>query len=186
VPRSVFLLDAEYEDFHNVFFAHEESAALFDLFDGRPLLSAWVPQDVETTSDPENAQLSDHMLLGTIPVFSSAAVTHLRDVLLDSGELLELRFQSIALFAYNATVFVDALREDRSQIQRFSTGRVMSVDKFEFEASKLEFYEIFKIPQLPRGFVFVTEAFVARVRRAGLLGFAFKKVWSEGPTVDTV
>lgn len=59
----------------------------------------------------------------------------------------------------------------------------MSIDRFMFRPDRIRGHPIFKIPQLPRAFVFVTGDFVDRVRVAGLRGFDFQKVWRESADV---
>ena len=54
----------------------------------------------------------------------------------------------------------------------------MSVDEYTFRSDRVRDLSIFKILQLPRAFIFVTEVFVDRVHQAGLTGFVFEQVWT--------
>ncbi len=81
------------------------------------------------------------------------------------------------MFAYQVTHVVDALDEDRCELTRFTTGRIMGVQRFAFFVDRIERAAIFKVPQL-RADMFVTDVFAERVRRFALTGFVLKEVWS--------
>ncbi len=105
----------------------------------------------------------------------------LLDLLKPSGELLPLRYSVAEYLAYNVTRVIDALDEDSSSIVRFPTGRVMSISKYSFVPDLVGSSAIFKIPQLPKAHVFVTDEFARRVQESRLSGFTFLKVWDFGP-----
>lgn len=175
----VFRLDPDNDRFHNFALVDDQAAGVYHRFDGTPLRDVWLPLEIMAVdADDELAQLGDHALLGTIPVFSESAVASLRDLLESHGELLALAYPRRQYFAYNVTRVVDALDEGRSKLNRFSSGRVMSVEEFAFDATALEGHVIFRIPQLLRASVFATELFVERAKRAGLTGFDFREVWA--------
>lgn len=177
----VYRLEPEDDRFHNFALVEESAGTIFHLFDGTPRGSEWQPLEIMAVdTDDELASLGDHALLGTIPVFSERAVAALKDVLETHGELLPLIYSRQPYFAFNVTRIVDGLDEERSRVKRFSSGRIMSVDEFVFTAEHLGGHQIFRIPQLLRAFVFVTDAFVERVRNSNLQGFHFRTVWHEG------
>lgn len=157
------------------------SHAIYQRFDGTSLADAWSEIAIHAADEPdERAQLPDFALLGVVPVFSDQAVDTLRDLLEPNGELLPLRHARRHYFAYNVTTFRDALDEERSLMSRFSDGGIMSIEGYAFRPEVLTDVAIFKIPQLPGGFVYVTEEFADRTRRAELLGFVFRTLWAEG------
>lgn len=174
----VYLLDPDSDRFHNFAVVDDSASRIHHQFDGRPMLD-WEPMRIMAAdTDDELAVLGDHALLGTIPVFSQAAANALGDMLRKNGELLPLQYARRPYFAYNVTTVIDCLDRDQSVIKHFSTGRVMSVDKFVFVPELVSELEIFKIPQLPRGFVFVRDAFVDKARSSNLLGLQFTEVWA--------
>lgn len=176
-PPRVFRLEPDNERFVNFALVDDDLSHIFREFSGRPLRSSWrTPAIMVADSDDELAALADHALLGTIPVLSEAAVVELRDLLEPNGELLPLGYSRRSYFAYNVTTFVDALDETRSRLVRFSSGEVMIVDTFAWRQSALTGQSIFKIPQLPRASVFVTDSFAHRVRESELTGFVFQQV----------
>lgn len=173
-------LDPDNDKFHNFALVNETLAPIYHRFNGTPLGDEWTPLEIMAAdTDDELAQLGDHALLGTIPVFSERAVVALGRILEANGEVLPLEYRRRRYFAYNVTTIVDALNEDLSKLQRFSSGRVMAVDKFTFDPKNIRECSIFKIPQLLRAFVFATDHFVDEVRAAGLTGFEFHEVWRD-------
>lgn len=153
---------------------------LYEHFDGRSMASEWravaiTPADQNDTE----AELADNALLGVVPVFSARAADALLDLLRPNGELLPLRYARAEYMAYNVTNVVDALDEGQSSITRFvSGGGVQSIQRYVFRPEQVRDLAVFKIPQLPRGFVFVGDVFVNRVKRARLTGFSFRSLWS--------
>ena len=174
----VYKLTTKSDRYSNLSFAAEEDARFYELFDGSSLSWRWTPiKVVPTDEDSADAELADFALLGTIPVFSKNAVSALQGTLLRHGELLPLRSEYGAFYAFNVRVVRDALDEERSELTRFANGEVMAIRRFEFRAEPLEDIEIFKIPQKKRSFVLVTEEFVQRVSAAHLDGFDFTELW---------
>ena len=53
----------------------------------------------------------------------------------------------------------------------------MIIDRHSFRGDRLN-PEIFKLPQTPRGLIYVTESFVQRVRATPLKGLDFRLVWA--------
>lgn len=179
---TVYRLDPDNDHFHNFALVDESAATIYHRFNGTPLGSEWRPLEIMAVdTDDELAVLGDHALLGTIPVFSERAVTALADVLRGNGELLPLAYARQPYLAFNTTTVVDALDASRSKVNYFTSGRVMSIDDFVFRPERVRGQTIFKIPELPRAFVFVTDDFVDRVRAAELRGFDFVEIWREAP-----
>jgi hypothetical protein len=177
---TVYRLDPDNDHFPNFALVDESAGPIFRRFDGTPIGVDWRPLDISAEdTDDELALLGDHALLGTIPVFSERAVAALGDVLRRNGELLSLIYSRQSCLAFNVLTICDALDSSRSKVVRFSSGRVMLVDEFVFMPERLQGLTIFKIPELLRATVFVTDDFAHRVRSAGLNGFVFREVWRE-------
>lgn len=179
----VYRLDPDNDRFHNFALAEESEAVVYDRFNGTELKSEWRPLEIMAVdTDEELAQFGDFAMLGTIPVFSERAAVALANVLETNGELLPLSHRGTQYFAYNVTTVVEALDGERAKVRRFSTGRIMTVEQFAFRLECLHGLMIFKIPELLRGYVFVTDAFVDRIAKEGLQGFQFQEIWSGVPT----
>ncbi len=109
----------------------------------------------------------------------NAAAKHALGELLEAhGELLPLACDSTPYWAFNTTRMVDALDVDGSKLLRASdSGRVLLVTKHVFRPEALGRSAIFKLPQTPRGLIYVGEAFVQLVRDTSLLGLTFQTIW---------
>ncbi|MFT3777544.1 MAG: hypothetical protein QM772_04555 [Ottowia sp.] len=114
------------------------------------------------------------MGLRPIPTFSEHAIQVLDLLLSEHGEFAAIALdEPVRYFGFNPTTIVDILDESRSDIVRFSSGRVMKVNKHVLLDSVTSLPPIFKIPQTRRNTTYVNEAFVTKVRDTGLTGFRF-------------
>jgi hypothetical protein len=156
----------------------------FRHFDGRsPALDDWQPPAVAAVRDGSaGLQMTDFAVVWVEPAVSRGAVEALGDVLRAHGELLPLLCPDGEYYAYNVTTLRDALDEEGSSVVRFTTGRVMRIDRYAFRTDQLHDVEVFKIPQLPKAFVFMTGAFLERVRAAGMTGLDPELVWEQKPS----
>jgi hypothetical protein len=149
--------------------------------DGMPRGSTWRPVRVRLLHEDEGQgpfETSDLPWLGDdVLVLRSRAVDSLATALRDAGELLPLACDEAELWVLNPLSIVDALDESGSDIVRFSTGRVMTVDRWSFDPDRLGSAGIFKVPQLMRGPLLFSESFVESVAAAGLRGIEFNEVW---------
>lgn len=176
---SVYELRTDPNRYANFALMNPMDEVIYDVFDGRPLRETWKTVSITAADeDDDEAELSDYALLGTVPIFSLRAMERLPDLLKPAGELLPLRYRRGEYFAYNVTRLLDALDERESVVKRFSTGEVMSVDQYVFRPQVVDRAALFKIPQLPKAHVFVTDPLVERVHAEGLTGFVFHRLWS--------
>lgn len=158
----------------------QDSTRIHDWFCGKPIGKRWVPLRVEILRDKEHKDRpsSDFPGFGAgRPTFSDRAVEILRDFLEDNGEIFPLDCEDRNYYVFNVTRMVDALDEENSDVERFSSGRIMEVNRFAFYPDKVRDLSIFKIPQFPIGDVYVTDSFTNRVKSANLTGFAFDLLW---------
>lgn len=176
---TVFLMLADPDNYHYVVPENSDDwDKIEDLFDGTSLQHVWQPMRVKLIR--EDGKDGDFpSLVPYVPVFSARAKGALANIIASYGEFLPLTCVDSDLFAFNVTKILDALDEDASDVQRFSSsGRIMSIDRYEFRAEKLKQSVLFKIPQFRRSYVFVTDQFVERVQSSRLMGFTFQPVWS--------
>ncbi|SRR6266576_75335 len=113
----------------------------------------------------------------TEPALSFRALEALSDILRQDGQVLPLLSESGDYCAYNVTSLLDALDEERSVVERFASGGIMTVRQFVFRPEVIAGHFAFKIPQLPRAHTFITDSFLRRVHAANLTGLAPKEVW---------
>jgi hypothetical protein len=180
---NVYSLVADANKYQNLVFVNtDDDWKVIYQFNGTSIGSAWRPRSVEVLYDEDHAEdrpRSDFpSLFGHLPVFSRRAVEVLESLLKENGELLPLDCKDGDYFVFNVTRVVDALDEAHSELVRFSDGKIMDIKRFIFQADRLTDIDIFKLPQMPLGKIFVTDKFVRVVQEAGLTGFAFELVWT--------
>lgn len=124
--------------------------------------------------DSTDLPAGDFPNFATVPTFSARAADSLHECLSSSGELLPLSSNSGHYFAFNVTTVLEVLDQNRSELERFPTGEVMLVRRYAFFEERLRAATIFKVPELLRSLVFVTEPFRDRVLERSLKGFRFE------------
>jgi hypothetical protein len=157
-----------------------------DLFNGRAIDSqAWKPwaiQRADTTPNNLRKPLGDRAGLDfkTDPMLlSSKAIQILGPHISKFAQLLPLSCDDYQYSLCNVTNVVDALDEVGSDVWRFpSSGRIGNVKKYVFRRNEVNDEWIFKIPQQPKGYAFVTDRFVELVSVSGLTGFEFELLWT--------
>jgi hypothetical protein len=176
----VYRLGAEVDRYRPLTVVHDDDFRKLSALHDQPVPLRWVPVEVEWLDERDSLRkpVAEFPSFGGIPAFRQKALEALKDLLEPNGVILPLQMTGESVFAYKVTHEVDALDEDRSDLTRFSTGRIMGVQRFAFFADSIDGAPIFKVPQL-RSYVFVTDTFAERVRRSGLTGFVLDEVWSD-------
>lgn len=173
----IWVLNADVENYDSLSFPSEDDRNMFSEyeFDGRNQLSNWKPVKV---IDYEGIIKGDMPGLPGVPVFSERAVIELNQLLNDQVELLPLNHPTEKYYIINVVNVVDAVDYENSKVKRFSSsGRVMRFDKYAFHLEPIKNQHIFKIPELPKAYVFVSDEFRDRVLNSALTGFQFIEVW---------
>lgn len=165
--------------------AAEKAFVLYKTFDGHSQINSWTPLKVIVLQEEEQTkklQGDFPALTSNIPVFSEYASQVLNDILANNGEILPLDCgnKDAIYYAYNVTKVVDALDLEKSEIKYFKDStKVMRIVHYAFKPEKLHNVYIFRLPQMPLMYVFVTDDFVDVVTRNKLTGFAFEQVWPD-------
>jgi hypothetical protein len=90
------------------------------------------------------------------------------------------------LYYVHVLQHTDVLDLDRSEIKRFpSSGRIMRIVQHQFLRGVEAAGPIFKLSQMPRESLYVSEAVVSAIAHSGLTGFAFRQVWSDQGTLPS-
>ena len=135
----------------------------------------WRPPAMKLLTHDESGRArtySDFPWLGEhAPIFRPRAFERLSEVALNYGQLLPLRGEDAWL--YNVTNVLDCLDHERSRIACFDDGAILAIEQYAFKADRIGAAEIFKLPGRASS-VFVTESFVSRVRKSGLVGVSFR------------
>jgi len=185
----VWILDFDANRFAGLLCVNEQDLDLLaDAFRGEPLGPEWRPIDMYWETDGDTRPRSDFStIVGGGLVLNERAKEALSDLLEGRGELLPLRVRDDGdHYVFNVTRLSEALNQGRSELAFFRSGRIMDVDRYEFHSSKLSADAIFKLPQIPEMYTFVTDAFRERVDQEGLTGFIFdRQVWTEASAART-
>jgi hypothetical protein len=96
-----------------------------------------------------------------------------------------LAFDEAEYAFFNITNVVDALDEAKSELKYFSDGGFHRVLRYAFKPEAVRDQLLFKIPQQPGGFAFVTDRFVEIVKANGLTGFGFDKKWTDEVSAES-
>jgi hypothetical protein len=150
-----------------------------------PIGKRWVPPRIVIDRDDYHGRRltkTDFPASITAPSLSRRAADGLRELLATCGELLPTVCDEGEYFLVNVTAVCDILDEQRSRIHRVA-GRVLDIHRHVFKANAaLEPGTVmFKLPCRPSGrAVYVTDAFVDRVRELGLVGLQVDLVGAIG------
>jgi hypothetical protein len=149
-------------------------------------LNSWVPLPVRrnySVKDNMTKPLGDRIGIDaeTDPmVLSRRALDVLLPHIGSLGQVLPLAFEEAEYAFFNITNVVDALDESKSELEHFpSSGRLSRVIRYAFKPEVVRNQLLFKIPQQPSGFAFVTDRFVEIVKANALTGFGFEKKWTD-------
>lgn len=180
----VFRLDSNGENFQSLVLKRTEQWSLISsIAEGSRPIADWKPVEVTVLRDPSvvssDLPPSDFPFLSPLDVFSAKAVDSLSDVLQKAGVLLPLYCEEGDYFVFGGTNVLDALDVSRSKLWTLDTGRVVRIDEYCFKSEVLKGQEIFRLSQRPWGESYVTDAFVERIKSAGLVGFNFPQLWSD-------
>lgn len=140
----------------------------------------WSPMWVYLLSPSEDNQAAKRADMpwhgSTVLVVRQKAKEVLEKVLANDAEMLPLYCENGEdLWLVNPRRVVDALEEDLSQVERFSSGRIMAVSRYVFREEAVAGLRCFRIPQ--QATMFVTAEVAEAVRAAGLLGTTFQPLW---------
>jgi hypothetical protein len=151
----------------------------FDRLRGHPLEAAsWRSVVVRAVTDGSAGPTrSDFATVWTEPALSGRAAKALRELVSSCAELLPLATDIGDYFVLNVLTVPDALDEATSELTHFSTGRVMQVKRYSFRPQVIRDVPAFKIPQMPRAPVFLSEQFIRRAHELELTGLDPLLVW---------
>lgn len=152
-------------------------------FDGRPRRQEWSPIRMRrlVLSDKGEPLLPCDFPAcsgGEMLIINSAAKEAIGATLEAYGELLPLICESTPYWVVNVTTMLDALDLERSTVVRASDSQaVLMITRHVFRPEELGDSLLFKLPQIPRGLIYVGDSFVRLVESASLLGLEFPTVW---------
>ncbi|MEW6706036.1 MAG: DUF1629 domain-containing protein [Pseudomonadota bacterium] len=140
-----------------------------------------IDRNTECTPRSSRAQLADFSNLDydCFPVFSERAKQVLGPHIDSLGQWLKLECDEAPYWLFNITNVVDALDEQKSELLRFDSGKVMRIARFAFYPERVRGQFMFTVPQRPGVHNLVTDEFVKLVQQHKLTGFNFKLLWTD-------
>ena len=101
-------------------------------------------------------------------VLRDQAIDRVGEILRPYGELLPLLCDDARLTLFSAPPVAGVLDENRSEVVRFSTGGIMSIRRHAFRLSALEETMAFKLVEMPRGNLYLTDRLVDAILATGM------------------
>jgi hypothetical protein len=160
---------------HSVVLRHSDDWSIIERFIGDPLADTWRPIPVDIW--PARKRGNFPSLIGYVPCFDRLALAALEDLLSDRIEALPLSNPTEELFAINVLDLLDCLDHRGSSVDRFpDDNSIADITHFAFLPGSTDGHHIFKLRELPRGPVIVSEEFRNAVRKKRLVGLLFEKL----------
>lgn len=126
----------------------------------------------------EKGEVSDVSSLGTKPIFTKRVVELLNDKLQGYVQYIKLSHDVLGeCYAVNVLKVLDCLNEEKSEIKRMSSGKILWISKYAFKKDILYPY-IFKVTTDGKIGVFVTDDFIKDIQQNKITGLSCKLVWS--------
>lgn len=108
-------------------------------------------------------------------VLRDEAIDTVGSLLAPHGELLPLACEQARLAVFSAPAVAGVLDEERSDIVRFGSGRIMAIRHPVFRRDVLGASKAFKLAEMPRGELYLAEDIVDEIRATGMIsGTKFK------------
>jgi hypothetical protein len=150
--------------------------ASVELFDGKPISDVWQRMKITLFDEYEGLKLDLHDMLFFLfaPAFNEKAMRALYPVISQAGELLPATVGSTTYQVLNVTRFIDCLDRRRTNALFSMHDLISEYRTLVFREELLTGQYIFKVPQLPKTNVFVTNAFVDLVGKHNLTGLEFE------------
>jgi hypothetical protein len=148
---------------------------VIERFAGDRLAASWRPLPVEIFKASKRGNFPS--LIAYVPCFDEAALRALEQLLDKDIELLALKNESVSLFAINVLSLLDCLDYKKSRVERFSDDNTVKyITHYVFRRDIVRGHHIFKVREMPRGPVIVSEEFRSVVAKKNLKGLVFKKL----------
>jgi hypothetical protein len=156
--------------------AEDDFETINVLVNGAPRRASWKPVAVLHRGRKLAHSDAPWLSSGAL-IFRSTVLNAMRAMLEEFGELLPLKCSDPDLVLYNPTRVIDALDEQASSVERFASGRIMSIDRHVFRTELVSNVDVFKIPNLRVSPTYLSQSFVARWEASGLKGLEFEAVF---------
>jgi len=174
----VWLVGTE-NDFDYLTFKNEKELERFTdyQFDGNKIINSWTPLKLELFKGEKRSD-APYLSPGVL-VVSKKTIEVFSDLLEGAVEYLPVECDNMDYYLINVVNIVDCIDYERSEVKRFSSsGRIMKFKKFAFKDDKVGNNHIFKIPELTKGYIFVSDVLKNRILQSKIAGIGFEEVWN--------
>lgn len=173
----IYRLNFDVNNYKSIRLCENVNAQYYQMFDGTSLKDSWrIPKVMEYEED-KDLKTGDAPGFN-IPVFNKKALDILFPLIKKDVEILPLQLKDELLYGINVLTIIDAIDYDLSEYRTFRDGkRIMSFKKYAFRDEMIKNKNIFKIIDLKRGEVFVSEIFFDYVRDNNLEGFKMELIY---------
>jgi len=173
----IYKLDFDVDNYRSVELCEEAEADYYQMFDGRSLKDNWRILRVKEYDEDQDLRVGDAPGFH-IPLLNQKALELLRPLIQNDVEILPFQFGDELLYGLNVTTVLDAIDYSQSVYKTFRDGkRIMAFQKYSFKNSIVNNKNIFKIIDMPRGDVFVSESIFSIIVDSKLEGFELKLVY---------
>lgn len=153
---------------------------LQNLLNGEPRKAGWTAPQMKVVRSYKGRKYKSAdcpWYTGSGLALRERAMHAVKDLVESCGELLPFSVEGEPFYFVNARIISGALDMEKSDISRFTSGRIMSINKPVFYAQKLEGLALFRLSEISVSVLYLGESFVRRWNEAGLTGIRFEKLF---------
>ena len=173
----IYRLDFDVNNYKSIQLCEDVDSDFYQMFDGTSIKERWETPRVKFYEDDRELKKGDSPGFN-IPVLNKKALKSLFPLIKDDVEILTLQLNNEILFGINVLTVIDAIDYDMSEYRTFRDGkRIMAFKKYVFRDDMIKNNNIFKIIDLPRGDIFVSEEFCNSILDNNLEGFKLELVY---------
>ena len=173
----IYKLDFDVNNDKSIQLCEDVSYDYYQMFNGTSIKKNWKTLKVKYYEDDKELKNGDAPGFN-IPVLKQKAFNYLFPLINGNVEILTLQLNDETLYGINVLNVIDAIDYDSSVYRTYRDGkRIMAFKKYGFREDMIKNKNIFKITDLPRGDIFVSEEFYKTIRDNNLEGFKLVLVY---------
>lgn len=181
VYRLTMLFDANSDTVYQVPVHAEGEEWPEAIYDAAPVDAGWKPIRLELEAGEGRRPVGDFTMVScSVPALSERAAIALDEVLSPHAQLLPLQGPGTQRwFALNVHRLVSGLLDlANCETSRHEDGSIMAIWRYAFLTEQVQSLPpVFKLAEMHRGEILVTDDFVQQLRRHELMGFGLELVW---------
>ena len=153
----IYKLDFDVNNYKSIQLCDDVNVDYYQMFDGTSLKDNWKSLKVKYYEEDEELKNGDAPGFN-IPVLKKRALDVIFPLIKDDVEILTFDLDGEILYGINVLTLIDAIDYESSIYRTFRDGkRIMAFKKYVFREDMLKNRNIFKLLDLPRGEIFISE-----------------------------